>query len=117
MPIDDQNPYAAPVSELSITRPRAHRVRSVSAITLLVFGLGTSALGLLVLVIGTIAVLSAGNMKALPGMLAVCSMYFGASISWLIAARFIRKQRYRRGVIAAVVGALIPTVLVLILGV
>jgi hypothetical protein len=108
MSSDDRNPYAAPKSAINDTQPR-ERWRIVPTTALAVLGSGSFAIGLRCAFL-TVSFLSDGNARWRP-MAVVSAVWLSISLSWIVAARFMWKQRYRNGVIAALIGLLIPIVL------
>ena len=108
MSSDDLNPDEAPGSASNDTQPRA-RWQIVPTTLLAVLGGSSIAIGLRVLTI-TVRFLLIRDAKW-RFMVVVCAVWLGIGLSWMMAARFIWKQCYRKGVIAALIGVIIRIML------
>lgn len=104
---NEPNPYAAPKAEFEDKSPPRWRI--VPTTVLAVLGVGSFAIGLRVATI--VANLRwIGDPKWRP-MFVVCVVWLVIGLLWIKASRFIWKQSYGKGLITAIVGILIPIVL------
>jgi hypothetical protein len=115
MATDIDNPYAAPALDTGDYNrvPRWHLVPAAASFMI---GAASFGLGLFAVAMMTHVLLTQQANETLGGMVAGCSLYLGFGVSWMVAGWYHWKRRFRRGLIAAGFGVLIPVVLFTILG-
>jgi len=115
MTIDMDNPYASPALDTG-DHAGVTRWRLVTAAASFVIGAASFVFGLFAVAVMTYVLSTHQANGTLGGMIAGCSLYLGFGASWMVAGWYYWKRRYRRWLIAAGFGVLIPVVLFTILG-
>lgn len=112
---DIENPHA-PLAVDAQERTHPVRWRIIPAATFFAIGVASLGIGLAAVAIMTYVLLTQQANERVGGMIAGCSMYLGFGASWSLAGWLYWHERYRYGLIATTIGALIPAVLFAILG-
>jgi hypothetical protein len=118
----DSNPYQPPEvsgspSEASGTATHPTGWRLVPAVFCFCLGFASFCFGLFAVAVMLYVLLIRKEWSFYGGMLAGCSLYLGFGIAWMLAGWLYWQRRFGFGLIATLLGMLIPVTLFAVFGV
>ena len=116
MSIVDPNPYAPPGAASNDKTPRPALRRLVPATIFFLLGTASFVLGVFAVALMNYVVFKRKMGETPVSMIAGCLLYLGVGLSWMLAGWFYWGGRYRSGLVATLIGVVIPIVLFSIMG-